>query len=256
MADRPILFSAPMIRALLDGRKTQTRRLITFAGIGNVLNFVKVATDPQGRPVYEMKDGAGNAYARPSAPGLIDYQYSTPIGTGDRLWVREAWRTQEAFDAASPSAICHEFEEEWGAPSIPTFYVADGKCDDHSVEQWQESALGRLRASMHMPRCASRLTLIVTDVRVERLQDISEADAIAEGILRGDPLPEVPESKGIIWSGGAGDISDPFSWTRSPVSAYRDLWNHINGPGAWGANPWVAAYTFAVHNQNIDQVAA
>lgn len=222
MTDRPILFSAPMVRALLDGRKTQTRR---------ALNPQPSLTSSSGTS-YIGKDGKG---------------HSLRISVGDRLWVREAWRTQEAFDAQSPVEIVAEFEAEWGAPSIPRFYEADGKCDDHSTEQWLESPAGRLRASMHMPRCASRLTLTVTDVRVERLRDITREDAIAEGLVKMPLAPARAVEMGCDW-GFEGDNRH-----GSPVSAYAALWDSINGAGTWEANPWVAAYTFTVHHGNIDQ---
>nr|WP_018009330.1 hypothetical protein [Sinorhizobium medicae] len=91
-----------------------------------------------------------------------------------------------------------------------------------------------------MPPWASRLTLIVTDVSVERLQDISEADAIAEGIERSKDFPD-------RFMTPAGDYA-------VPIVAYQRLWESINGPGSWEANPWVAAYTFTVIKQNIDQI--
>lgn len=97
-----------------------------------------------------------------------------------------------------------------------------------------------------MPRHASRLTLIVTDVRVERLQDISEADADAEcfgGNYPGDVLPEVFH----------GDREQYGH--LSMAQCYGRLWNHINGAGAWEENPWIVAYTFTVHHGNIDQIA-
>ncbi len=98
-----------------------------------------------------------------------------------------------------------------------------------------------------MPRWASRLTLTVTDVRVERLQDISESDAIAEGAdiaeghrsqITGGPMIKI----------GAGTYMSPIAW-------YHRLWNEINGAGSWEANPWIVAYTFTVHHGNIDQIA-
>lgn len=240
MTDLPILFSAPMIRALLAGSKTQTRRLVTFPGIEKVIDFVKVATDEKGRAVYEMKDASGQFVTRPAGKGFVDYHYSPRIAVGDRLWVREAWRSQEHFDDQSPAEICAEFEAEYGAASCPALYEADKKCDGHSVDLWQQSPPGRLRASMHMPRCASRLTLIVTNVRIERLQAISEEDAIAEGCAGClGPNPDFPDE-----------------WDPSPREEYRDLWNEINGAGAWNANPWVVAYTFTVIQKNIDEVQA
>jgi len=100
----------------------------------------------------------------------------------------------------------------------------------------------KIRPSIHMPRWASRITLTVTDVRVQRLQDCSEADAKAEGII----------GAGLIWGLGV-EPPDPAR-AASPVEAYARLWDIINGPEAWDANPWVVALTFAVHLCNIDKM--
>lgn len=214
MADRPILFSAQMVRALLAGRKTQTRRILK----------PQPTINSAGLLVWES--------ARDFVQGTpSDLAVAQRINVGDRLWVKEAFRAQEEFDHLSPRAIVETFETEIGFASFPTFYEADRKCDDWTIEIWQQSPPGRLRASMHMPRCASRLTLSVTDVRVERLQNISEADAEAEGVTLG--------------FGGGPIVEDYFS-----------LWNSINGPFAASENPWVAAYTFSVERKNIDEVAA
>jgi hypothetical protein len=159
---------------------------------------------------------------------------------GDRLWVKEAYRAQEEFDDLLPKEIMADFEAELGHPSFPTFYEADRQCDGFSIEMWQQSPPGRLRASMHMPRCASRLTLLVTEVRVERLQDISEDDAAAEGW----PAPEDRAKTGLA------EIRDAY-----PIGWFAWLWDSINGPGAWDVNPWVAAYSFTVLRQNIDECA-
>lgn len=111
----------------------------------------------------------------------------------------------------------------------------------------------RWRPSIHMPRWASRLTLLVTDVRVERLQDISEGDAIAEGIERlrsgrgfYDPTLSHADSRAACRFGG---------YFETATHAFEALWRSINGADAWEENPWVAAVTFTVHARNIDQLA-
>lgn len=176
MADRPILFSAPMVKALLDGRKTQTRRILK--------------PQPIGFDWYDLK-------CKPR------------FKVGDRLWVRETWN----------NAI--------GSSDEPYFKATVAEDTDWTAE---ERANLVWRPSIFMPRWASRLTLTVTDVRVERLQDISEEDAIAEGV-----------------PAGLEHIHGP--------GGYRDIWETINGAGSWAANPWVVAITFDVLNQNIDEVA-
>lgn len=228
MADRPILFSAPMIRALLAGRKTQTRRLIKFAGVENVMDFVKVATDKEGCPVYEIKGAQGQFLTRPVGKHLLDYHYAPSFGVGDRLWVKETWRTESrAYDDLAPS-------EMGGEEAI--LYDADA---DWKLNQ----TVGKSRVSIHMTRWASRITLFVTDVRVERLQDISGSDAIAEGAnITGEQTMTGPMVKV-----APGTYLSPVAW-------YHWLWNDINGAGAWDANPWIVAYTFSVHLSNIDQM--
>jgi hypothetical protein len=224
MADRPILFSGPMVRALRDGRKTQTRRLAKFVEEVDGIFDVR-------------KRGGGHFGLTEDRVPVIAPAYA-PIATGDRLWVKETWRTESrAYDDLAPS-------EMGGEEAI--FYEAD---PDWSLTK----TTGKTRVSIHMPRWASRLTLIVTDVRVERLQDISEADAIAEGIDR------VENNFG---NGPAycdylmGRLYDTAEWYNSPIDSYHSLWDSIKGKDAWEANPWVAAYTFTIIKQNIDQIGA
>ena len=223
MADRPILFSAPMVRALLEGRKTQTRRIIKPQPTGRIDPLrsynhgrMEIAFGP------DMRDkGGGPKWWRPLAQA------------GDRLWVREAWR-------------CHSW-----ASDVATFMYRAHERHSYTEMTEQFPVAGReyirpgmsWKPSIHMPRWASRLTLIVTDIRVQRLQDISKTDAIAEGVERD--------------SDGWRDYMLPH--TRLCVSAtgsFQTLWNHINGPDAWKANPWISAYTFTVINCNIDQIGA
>jgi hypothetical protein len=242
MTDRPILFSAPMVRALLEGRKTQTRRIIT----PHNLRVYTGGLDYSGRylrPDEAMFEAAFNnarnfraiegvfAWVTDPAPHQIGAVMSQWTGrltysACDRLWVREAWRCEARLDKRAPRDIDTNY------PGVK--YIATDVPDDFGIE-------GKERRAMHMPRWASRLTLIVSDVRVQRLQDISKADAIAEGVERD--------------SDGWRDYLLPH--TRLCVSAtgsFQTLWNHINGPDAWKANPWIAAYTFNVINSNIDQI--
>ncbi|TDY65763.1 hypothetical protein [Roseinatronobacter bogoriensis] len=201
MVDRPIIFSAPMVRALLDGRKTQTRRKLPVP------------------PPFDSQDDID----APVAAGFIEPKYRR----GDRLYVREAWAALDACTHNDPGAQ---------ALADRGFYRADHTVDCGDVSRW--------RPSIHMPRWASRLTLTVTDVRVQRLQDISEADAVAEGI-EGDPVNAwrcyQPEPKG------------QTHWA-CPRESFRTLWNSLHGPDAWDANPWVCALSFTVHRGNIDQM--
>lgn len=248
MADKPILFSAPMVRALLDGRKTQTRRIIKPQPPADVVRHCWYDAPIYGFTAeHDVTDEWHKAR-------LLAYK-------GDHLWVRETWWHPEPYSYGTlPSG------DEIECPRIvskfaPVHFSADGDPPNCYNRHYGKSglrgghfaapdpwAVWTKRASIHMPRWASRLTLIVTDVRVERLQDISTEDAIAEGLMAMIGAPPVAVSMGCNW-GFEGDTR-----CGSPVSAYAALWNHINGDGAWEENPFVAAYTFRVIKSNIDQI--
>lgn len=210
-----------MIRALLDGRKTQTRRVLQPQPSAICAGFQKVFTDP---PRFEAIDANGkpcNVFA-----GKLGVHPYPPIrfAKGDRLWVREAWR-------------CNG----WASDVATIFYRAsEGDGYTAMCEQWLVADHKPLRVetkwspSLHLPRWASRLTLTVTDVRVQRLQDITPADAIAEG----------------IWAPANSMTID--CETRDPRDDFQALWNSINGADSWDANPWVVALTFTVERRNID----
>lgn len=208
MTDRPILFSGPMVRALIEGRKTQTRRVM----------------NPQPVSCLSWDDPPAGSY--PSKNGWSRLRYAV----GDRLWVRE---TIDMGHTGYVICTCT--------------YQADGTpVDLRPAPFWAGDQTRKLIPSIHMPRWASRLTLTVTEVRVQRLQDISEADAIDEGVLS---LPPVHAS-GPLTERGCPPIGG------SPVERYARLWDDINGPGAWAENHWVAAYTFTVEHRNIDAMTA
>lgn len=193
MKERPILFSAPMVRALLAGTKTQTRRVIK----------------PRHLAFFNQD----------AAAMLSDWnERPLPYGkTGDRLWVREShwWFKDE-----------HDHETGYFPPTLTiddVAYRADGE-DPRKV--W--------RPSIHMPRWASRITLEITSVRVERLQEISIEDAKAEGAWGPDDsiVQKVADYFG----------TDIFS--ANPRKAFQMLWESINGPDSWAANPWVWVIEF------------
>jgi len=194
MKERPILFSAPMVRAILDGSKTQTRRVVKpqpFAGkSADEMRefFIKKGALGRDESLTDLVNGARNA-------GFIDVK--CPHGKpGDRLWVREA----------------HQIDCDGEGNPIFTLYRAD-YAERDLAPGW--------RPSIHMPQWASRITLEITAVRVERLQDISRGDCMAEGC----PFPNIANE------------TDPKKW-------YADLWNTINGNGAWDKNPWVWVVEF------------
>lgn len=221
MADLPISFSKPMVQALLAGRKTQTRRLMPHQ------EALEVAYLPIISGVSIFNYAGEELISRP------------PIKRGDRLYVREHWRAEAVYDETPPRDI------EPDACNV--FFEADGKWSDLD----QMNRVGRFRQAMHMPRWASRLTNIVTEVRVQRLQDITEEDAIAEGV---EPLHTGYFPYGIttFLTTFVGDREVPAQCCRTAKHSYEMLWNSLHGPNAWDANPWVAAYSFAVQHGNID----
>lgn len=200
MADRPILFSGPMVRALLDGSKTQTRRVVKWRELNAGLNLgfsgLRAERTALGW-VLESDTRDSREWRCKPTPS----PYGQPC---DRLWVREAWRVIDVADCFAPRQItaAHRIWFEADAP--------------------HDGPVGRYRPGMFMPRWASRITLEVTDVRIERLQDISEADAVAEGVRNSLHLP-----------GG-----------RFAKENFAHLWWTINGDGSWEANPWVWAISF------------
>lgn len=225
MAVLPISYIAPMVRSLLADLKTQTRRNIEpYEAALHPFRGSKLA--PKNLIKIRLPARLGGFVAGPT--------FNPRYAIGDRLYVREHWRADSQLDAIKPSDMS-QYE--------PVYYEADKRVRVLSCHMIKP---GRLRQGMHMPRWASRLTLIVTNVRVERLQDISESDAIAEGLSR---------AAGCLgWWGGTEEPSPGFVPYPLAKTAYAALWNHINGAGAWEANPWVVAYTFEVIKANIDQI--
>ena len=209
MSDRPIIFSAPMIHALLDGRKTQTRRVLR--------------PQPSARPELHEPMSDEDAYWAVFDGDEIAHRVQVPYAPGDRLWVREGH--------AMVPATAYRMSEGVAQNADPK------DCDRACIyrEGWDRSNGGfRWRSPIHMPRWASRLTLTVTDVRVQRLQEISEDDARTEGF------------------GSLITTVDKLGPSITARDGFRDIWNSIHGPDAWDANPWVAAISFTVHRCNID----
>ncbi|EPB6909293.1 hypothetical protein ACRRN9_004009 [Pseudomonas aeruginosa] len=200
--ERPILFNDQMVRAILEGRKTVTRRVVKPQP-----DFLGSMVDPN-TPFKTLDAGL---HARITCP------YGEP---GDRLWVREAWAADAQVDAIAPSDL---------SQGEPIWYPAD-----LSVRQTGCSMIskGRVRPSIHIPRWASRILLEITAVRVERLQDISEEQALAEGV-RGEPCDHTRQA-----------CADIGCWGDTAKGAFGFLWESLNGEGSWAANPWVWVVEF------------
>ncbi|MBW0450878.1 hypothetical protein [Paraburkholderia phenoliruptrix] len=203
MKERPILFSGPMVRALLDGRKTQTRRIVTPQPV--------IQRGWVGGAYWERRPERG---MQPADRWCIrDMVQFSPYGqAGDRLWVRETFAHIYRGNAM-PETRCDE----------DVVYAADGFRPDEYV-------YGSWKPSIHMPRWASRITLEVTGVRVERLNDISEDDARAEGCAP-------------AWLDVNGQDVNAYG-KPTYRQGFARLWRDINGADSWDANPWVWVVEF------------
>lgn len=216
--ERPILFSAPMVRAILEGRKTVTRREVKKQAALDCL-------------------AAGFEPAFLALPGNADLcPYGQP---GERLWVRETWGViSHDFDEHGnmidwepdrPASAIREMRFGQGYYSGHVIYRADGEATWAGDDDGGGDDCSAWKPSIHMPRIASRILLEITEVRVERLQDISRSDIRAEGL-------ECPHEL------ASEDVSPNYrDWYPA---AWRDLWESINGAGAWDANPWVWVVEF------------
>ena len=199
MKERPILFGASMVRALLDGSKTQTRR------------------------VFKAKNG--DVWPNKNdLPGMHQILRNCPYGQpGDRLWVRETTHRRPMLHLLTGEPLDPKYDG--GA------YTADSRDvlnpDGFDLSWWYSR---KTCPAIHMPRWASRILLEIVSVRVERLQDISEVDAVAEGVT--------------MTRYGCHEHRYPDASCITAQQAYRTLWNSINGGGSWDANPWVWVVEF------------
>ena len=226
--ERPILFTAAMIRAIRSGAKTMTRRVVKLPAF-----FADAPSDSIG---ISWTEGVGEAgagwrvwsaeYADEGSAGL-----RAPCAVGDTLWVREAWRVDEGFDGLKPSEI------EGLASSI--HYEADGPAPE---------GFGRYRHARFMPRSFSRLTLSVKSIRVERVQAICDGDIMAEGITAESVRAlwdAAPPARQIEARGEGRVIDHPHALELRPLHVlWRIAWTLINGCASWEANPWVWAISF------------
>ena len=216
--ERPILFQTEMVKAILEGRKTQTRRQIK-----NVLltENVKGAIDYSGRKNGMYQGGRCIVAKHLNYPlvGILDFcKYGKP---GDLLWVRETW--QESTFLAKDD------------PDYGYIYRASG--NGMAWEQGDDT--WRWKPSIHMPKSASRIWLMIEDIRVERVQEISEVDAIAEGI---EPKIKTANPNYSRFK----DYQNISGLSILPKPSFQSLWSSINGEESWNANPWVWVIQFRV----------
>lgn len=217
MREKPILFSGPMVRAILDGRKTQTRRIVKNVTLPYHNGFIMESTDKKRKRNDAMFSDNENAVI------ASEYQYARPLcEVGDRLWVRETFRCVGTYKMNSTLTADVEYisnkKEETVWIDEQSFYKEDARLDKYPDGNipWHPS--------IHMPRWASRITLDVTGVRVERLQDITVEDIIAEGLST-----TLREHDACI------HLKEQWIY----------LWDSINADRApWESNPWVWVIEF------------
>ena len=222
----PMLFGAPLVRALLDGRKTQTRRVMKMPACGSGVYI---------HPTHGLVNSMG---------GEIPH---TPFAPGDLIWVRETWAKTLRIDDDRP--WLEDRPHIRLSDNDAVIWRADGEwnwCDDDGFL----SERSYWKPSIHMPRWASRLTLRVTDVRAQRLQDISEEDARAEGVMSNTL------GRHTLWSGRENERPT----LRTARAAFIEhIWDDLyreDEEKSSAANPWVWAISFDVICKNVDEVAA
>lgn len=257
MTARPILFSAPMVRAILAGRKTQTRRIVKSPHVADADRWA------YSERLNQWESGISGEGGVAAHGEYVRCPYGEP---GDELWIKETWRTAKNLDAKSPKQIAAAcLDAGYQRPWAPMQYEADGVRDDWS--RWgvdgNGAEAGKVRVSIHMPRWASRITLRVTSVRVERLQAITAEEAIAEGAT--SRTVEGAYGERVGWSMDWSRVGEMSRWATgstakkkapltaydvalgSPQMAYANAWDKINGKlASWASNPWVWVVGFEV----------
>lgn len=256
--ERPLLFSPPMIRVLLEGRKTQTRRIVK-ADFHHGHAMAKI-TPIDSEFLLERWPEAERSFSNFGRCDRIQCPYGV---VGDRIWVKESYCFAKFWEAMGI--------DDWAAT---VHYPADGadrqiyQCDaPDDVGFWPGAVIrkyeGKRLPSIFMYRWVSRITLEIIDVRIERVQDISEEDAIAEGV---DPLFDLETAKAMpecdlkpmpwrnylfhgligktITTKQSNDWQHQFSSYKTAAGSYSSLWESINGEGSWAANPWVWVVEF------------
>lgn len=245
MKERPILFSAPMVRAILAGEKTQTRRIVAIDDKPISARAADKGKRQRGIPTNAVNVRFLGPYLKCDAPvgsATVSARVECPYGDiGDRLWVRETWRTwdercvdRDVEDSHVCSPHCRQTYVAYAATPRKGFRPEPDRAaitylDDSTPIERNPRLMGPWRPSIFMPRAASRITLDIVSVRVERLQDITQADARMEGVATADGTPF-----GASWDGHLDGV------LCGPRVRFAELWDTINGKRAtWVSNPWV-----------------
>lgn len=241
----PILFSTPMVQAILEGRKTMTRRIIKQ--IPNEVSRVYAFTDK------------GKHFWKEGINGVVEFGFRCPYGQpGDILWVREKWKlvawnyddgemTVEYADGFRQECEIDDDKTRWLLDQVEQlvfndYYqpVSDEPTDEEEEMLKRTDKPQPFKPSIHMPKEACRTFLKVTNIRVERLQDISDQDAIAEGILH----DEIGFKDYMADASGYGHPEHDYPHVQYAQISFKTLWQSINGPASWDANPWVWVVEF------------
>jgi len=215
----PILFSTPMVQAIMEGRKTQTRRVVKPQPSDNWMQNVFSLC-----PTYNMyrSNGEQMFWLSDGKDDEIKCPYGKPR---DLLWVRE-------------TSIINK-------NSCRRFFVADGYHKSISEETGKPFPYEKVVPSIFMPKMAARIWLEITNIKVERLQDISAADAINEGVnFYDDDVIGRCYKDYMGDASGYGNSDVDFHTTHNPITSFQTLWQSINGEESWNANPWVWAIEF------------
>lgn len=262
--ERPILFSGEMVRAILEGRKTVTRRVVNPQPVevpeerrGGVTIMPALMWDRGNR--YSRSAQKAGIYEEGAIYGInlnasIALGWGSPYGhSGDRLWVRERWRPTIAHSCGLPICDCADVTIKYAADGASLFFS-----DDQIPEEWSMPKAARTGdvTPLYMPRWASRLMLVIISVRVERLHHIDDVDALAEGAdeaalfgLGYWPARQCLCHVELVQHAGA-NLDD---WLTGPRGAYAAIWDRINAKRApWSSNPWVWRVEFKVAEARHD----
>jgi hypothetical protein len=261
MAEQPAAFPSTSVQALLAGRKTQTRQLTGIPDAEGIAEFIHIGTHKEtGQSCFVMRERNGGFVTLAVDKHSVTSHFMPQYAVGDRLYVLEAWRVWIGSENKAPRDL----------PSDTiVIYEAGGSSDAsegyRSTSEWPSSrvdwprGLGKLRPADDCPRWASRITLVIESVKVERLHDLTEDDAIAEGVekVRYEDVHPVGDAK---YAGEFGwkDYTDhphsaaPF---RDAKRSFQSFWDRSHFPESWHINPWVVVYTHRTILQNIDEVS-
>lgn len=239
MKERPIIFNAEMVRAILDGRKTQTRRVMAVQPESNQFGLFRISASTKCSDVGKYHWAESNATGTHQRSTI----FSCPFGAvGDRLWVRETWSdvNLEGTPAVAYRAdgdVYSLMNDKLLLDDEGAFNYDDPRIAKYHFAAWYSDLVGGVegnwRPSIHMPRWASRILLEITGVRVERLNDISEEDARAEGIVDGGCL-----------NCGEPEPCNCLNPEPDAVDSFAALWMEIYGESSWNDNPWVWVVEF------------